>query len=68
MGLSASSDEWCQKSDYVVNGLNFRKRIIEDVPIWAKNETDIITNFRTVLNCCRDPKHFNFRKETCNLV
>ena len=26
MGLSASSDEWCQKSDYVVNGLPFCKK------------------------------------------
>ena len=54
MGLSASSDEWCQKSDYVVNGLPLCKKIVDDILIWAKDEKKLINNCRTILNCCRD--------------
>ena len=54
MGLSASSDEWCQKYDYVVNGLPFCKKIIDDILIWAKDENELINNCRTILNRCRE--------------
>ena len=54
MGLSASSDEWCQKSDYVVNGLPYCKKIVDDILIWAKDENELINNCRTILNRCRD--------------
>ena len=40
-GLSASSEEWCQKSDYVVNGLPFCKHIVDDILIWAINKKEI---------------------------
>ena len=54
MGLSANSDEWCQKSDYVANGLPFCKKIVDDILIWAKDENELINNCRTILNCCRE--------------
>ena len=54
MGLSASSNGWCQKSDYVVNGLPFCKKIVDDILIWAKDENELINNCRTILACCRE--------------
>ena len=52
MGLSASSEEWCQKSDYVVYGLPFCKKIFDDIRIWAKDENEQINHCRTILNRC----------------
>ena len=54
MGLSASSDEWCQKSDYVVNGLPFCKKIVDDILIWAKDENELFNNCQTILNRCQE--------------
>ena len=54
MGLSASSDKCCHKSDYIVNGLPFCKKIVDDILIWAKDENELINNCRIILNRCRD--------------
>ena len=53
MGLSASSDEWCQKSDFVVEGFDFCKKIVDDILIWATSEPELINNCRKVLDKCR---------------
>ena len=52
--LLASSNQWCQKSDYVVNGHPFCKKIVDDILIWAKDENELINNCRTILNRCRE--------------
>ena len=36
-GLNASSDEWCQRSDAVVDGLLWAKKIVDDILIWASS-------------------------------
>ena len=54
MGQFANSDEWYQNSDYIVNGLNFCKKNVNDILIWAKNETELINNCQTAPNRCRD--------------
>ena len=38
MGPSASSDERCQKSVYIVDGHSFCKKIVDDILILAKVE------------------------------
>ena len=35
MGLSASSDEWCRRSDVIVSGLPWARKIVDDTLIWA---------------------------------
>ena len=35
MGLSSSSDKWCRYSDYVIEGCEFAKKIVDDILIWA---------------------------------
>ena len=54
MGLSASSDEWCQRSDFLVEGLPFCKKIVDDILIWGKSPEDLHANCKTVLNRCRE--------------
>ena len=34
-GLNASSDEWCRRSDALVEGLQWAKKIVDDILIWA---------------------------------
>ena len=36
-GLNASSDEWCRRSDAVVEGLHGARKIVDDVLIWAND-------------------------------
>ena len=54
MGLSASSDEWCQKSHFLVEGLPFCKKIVDDILIWSKSPEELHANCKTVLNRCRE--------------
>ena len=54
MGLSASSDEWCQRSDFLVEGLPFCKKIVHDILIWGKSPEELHANCKTVLNRCRE--------------
>ena len=35
MGLSSSSDEWCQYFDFVIKGCEFAKKIVDNILIWA---------------------------------
>ena len=36
-GLNASSDKWCRRSDAVVDGLLWAKKIVDDILIWASS-------------------------------
>ena len=38
MGLNASSNEWCSRSDVVIEGLPWTRKIVDDILVWA--ETD----------------------------
>ena len=42
MGLNASSDEWCCKSDIIVEGLPWARKLVDDTIIWADNEEDLV--------------------------
>ena len=34
-GLNASSDKWCRRSDTVLDGLPWAKKIVDDILVWA---------------------------------
>ena len=53
MGLNASSDEWCCKSDVIVEGLPWARKLVDDTKIWADNEEDLVIRTRTVLERCK---------------
>ena len=36
-GLNASSDEWCRRSDAILDGLPWAKKIVDDVLVWAND-------------------------------
>ena len=40
MGLTARSDEWCRHSDALIEGLDFTKKIVDDILVWAP---DLVT-------------------------
>ena len=52
MGLSASSDEWCRHSDIVVEGLNYAKKIVDDILVWAPDVPSLGQRLCTILNRC----------------
>ena len=54
MGLSASSDEWCQKSHFLVEGLPFCKKNVNDILIWGKSPEKLHANCKFVLSRCRE--------------
>ena len=53
MELNASSDEWCCKSDVIVEGLPWARKLVDDTIIWADNEEDLVIRTRTVLEQCK---------------
>jgi hypothetical protein len=34
MGLSATSDDWCRKSDFVIEGNEIARKIVDDILCW----------------------------------
>ena len=56
MGLSASSDEWCKRSDELVIGLSYAKKIVDDIIVWADSDAELWPRIRTILDRCR---HWN---------
>ena len=49
MSLSASSDEWCRRSDVIVAGLPYARKIVDDTLIWADGEEELEGRVRTLL-------------------
>ena len=63
MGLNGSSDEWCCKSDIIVEGLPWARKLVEDTIIWADNEEDLVTRTGTVLERCKANNITIYRKK-----
>ena len=53
MGLSASSDEWCKRSDELIIGLIWAAKIVDDILIWAATYIELWARLRVVLLRCR---------------
>ena len=52
MGLNPSSDEWCSRSDFALEGLDVLK-IMNDILIQAPTEHEALIILHAVLLCCR---------------
>ena len=54
MGMSASSDEWCQRSDIVILGVPGTQKIVDDILICAPNPKELLVRGRVVLSRARE--------------
>ena len=53
MGLSASSDEWCCRSDEVISGIKGVQKIVDDILISAPDLETLRLRIRKVLDRCK---------------
>ena len=63
MGLSASSDEWCYRSDQAINGLSGVLKIVDDIIVTAPTPDVLEERIRQVLERCRNHKITISRKK-----
>ena len=56
MGLSPTSDSWCQRSDLAIEGLPYCKKIVDDILIEAPDYGILWERIRVLLNNCRERK------------
>ena len=56
MGLSSSSDKWCRYSDFVIEGCEFAKKIVEDILIWALSLELLESQILKILERCASIK------------
>jgi transposase InsO family protein len=54
MGLSASGDEWCRRSDEALAGLEGICKLIDDIIVFAPNMQALLARVRAVLLRCRE--------------
>ena len=52
MGLNASSDEWCRRSDQAIQGLEGVLKIVDDILVYAPTEEKLLERLRPVLLGC----------------
>jgi len=52
MGLSASSDEFCRRSDTVIEGLKWVSKLVDDILVEAPNMEMLDNRVRSVLERC----------------
>ena len=53
MGLNASGDEWCYRSDVALQGLEGVSKLVDDILIQANTQDVLLVRMRSVLNRCR---------------
>jgi len=54
MGLNASSDEWCRRSDAAIVGLPGTLKLVDDILVQASSESELYQRIRAVLQRCRE--------------
>ena len=54
MGLSASGDEWCKRSDEAVAGLPGVLKLIDDILVWGSTLEELFERTQNVLQACLD--------------
>ncbi len=54
MGLCSSGDEWCQRSDMALQGLNGVVKLVDDILIQAETENELMAKLVQVLERCRE--------------
>ena len=53
MGLSASSDEFCYRSDQIVQGLPGILKLVDDILVFAATEDELLSRIKLLLDRCR---------------
>ena len=52
-GLNASSDEWCRRSDAIIEGIQWAKKIVDDILIWADDLQQLEARINEISLRCR---------------
>ena len=52
-GLNASSDEWCRRSDTVLDGLPWAKKIVDDILVRPPSIPELRIRVETVAHNCQ---------------
>ena len=60
MGPNASSDEWCSRSDVVIEGLPWTRKIVDDILVWAETEEELMESYPQQV---QRAQHNNIQKE-----
>jgi hypothetical protein len=53
MGLSATSDDWCRKSNFVIEGNGNARKIVDDILFWGSTVQELMTKLDTILTRCK---------------
>ena len=64
-GLNASSDEWCRRSDAVIDGLLFARKIVDDILIWASTLEELRERINIIASRCQELNIVLSRKKFC---
>ena len=54
MGLNASSDEWCRRSDEALHGLSGCLKLVDDILVCAEDYQQLYDRLEAVLKRCRE--------------
>jgi hypothetical protein len=53
MGLSATSDEGCRKSNFLIEGNENARKIVDDILCWGATMQELMTKLETILLHCK---------------
>jgi hypothetical protein len=53
MGLSATTDDWCRKSNFVIEGNKNAIKIVDDILCWGATMQELMTKLDTILFRCK---------------
>jgi hypothetical protein len=53
MGLSAISDDWCRKSNFVIEGNKNTRKIVDNIICWGSTMQELMTKLHTILLRCK---------------
>jgi hypothetical protein len=53
MGLSATSDDWCRKSDFVIEGNKNARKIADNILCWGATMQELMTKLDTIFLRCK---------------
>ena len=51
-GLNASSDEWCRRSDVVIEGLPWARKLVDDIIVWASSVAELSLGINEIPSRC----------------
>ena len=56
-GLNASSNEWCWRSDAIIDGLPWAKKIVDDVLVWVPDMENLKSRVKKDSQKLQKPGH-----------